>query len=160
MPRRLGRKAAALKVAASGTGASTTPRTGFVSLAPGAGLPVRAQAATAAGPDRILEDLAAQITASKAAHPTNPAIITRSGHNRDASISCAGTASHCRPDQGDSAAAGEAEFRCGSGPQPDGAQDRAAIAAFQQSQDLPVTLRPLATPLEALRTAALPPRWD
>ncbi|MGL4959622.1 MAG: peptidoglycan-binding protein [Inquilinus sp.] len=141
--------------AASGTGASTAPRTGFVSLAPGAGLPVAAQATTAAGPEGILDDLAAQMTASEAAHPSKAAKIP-------VAVITA-TRATVAPEQPVTAAqikeiqqllarlnlyAGNATGRLGR-------KTRAAIAAFQQSQDLPVTRWPSVALLEALRTAAL-----
>lgn len=49
--------------------------------------------------------------------------------------------------------AGQANGRLGS-------RTRAAIATFQQSQGMPVTGQPSAALLEALRTAAAPPRFD
>jgi hypothetical protein len=130
--------------------ADGAPRIGFVSLAPEAGVLVLDQTSMpAAGPDPILDSLAAQMAGLP---PPGPGKVAM------ASASAAQPAD--RPERVAAAQIREIQrllawMNLDVGPIDGvvGRRTRAAIAAFQQSQDLAVTRRPSAALLSALRMA-------
>lgn len=140
---------ARLQAVAHGDGVAA-PRIGFVSLAPEAGLLVLDQTSMpAAGPDPILDSLAAQMAGLP---PPGPAKVAL------ASASAAQPAA--RPERVSAAQVREIQrllarrnFDVGPIDGVVGRRTRAAIAAFQQSQDLPVTRRPSVALLRVLRMA-------
>ncbi|HEY9347611.1 MAG TPA: peptidoglycan-binding domain-containing protein, partial [Inquilinus sp.] len=136
-----------LQALASGDG---VPRIGFVSLAPEAGLLVLDQISMpAAAPDPILDSLAAQIADSPPLGPAKVAMAPAS-----AAPPAAGpvrvTVAQIREIQ---QLLTRVNLDVGPIDGVVGRRTRAAIARFQQSQDLPVTRRPSVELLSRLRAA-------
>ncbi|MGL4963250.1 MAG: peptidoglycan-binding protein [Inquilinus sp.] len=138
---------ARLQALASGDG---VPRIGFVSLAPEAGLLVLDQISMpAAAPDPILDSLAAQMADSPPLGPAKVAMAPAS-----AAPPAAGpvrvTVAQIREIQ---QLLTRVNLDVGPIDGVVGRRTRAAIARFQQSQDLPVTRRPSVELLSRLRAA-------
>lgn len=138
---------ARLQAVASG---DNTPRIGFVSLAPDAGLLVLDQASMpAAGPDSILDSLAAQMAGSPPLDPTEVAMTSAPAAQPAAGLVRV-TAVQIKEIQ---RLLMRMNLDVGPIDGVMGRRTRAAIARFQRSRDLPVTRRPSVELLSMLRAA-------
>lgn len=139
--------------ATAGIGVSAVPRMGFVSPAPGAGLLVLDQiGGAAAGPDPILDNLAAQMMESGMPRPIETASAPASEAGPSAAPNQPATAAQIREIQ---QLLARTNPRVGPIDGLVGRRTRAAIAAFQRSQGLPVTRRASTELLQVLRTTTL-----
>ncbi|MGK9165591.1 SEL1-like repeat protein [Inquilinus limosus] len=140
--------------AAPGTAPWTVARTGFVSLAEADLLTPVWTTTAAAGPDRILDDLAAQMAAAGPAGLAETAMASAPvplALPRAVVLEPPFTTPEIEEIQ---RLLARLNFDPGPADGRIGPRTRAAIAAFQRSLDLPVTRRPSAALLEALHTAA------
>ncbi|MDR6288230.1 TPR repeat protein [Inquilinus ginsengisoli] len=142
--------------ALAGVNASPAPRIGFVGLVLGPNLLALGRAGTTGDdPDRILDGLAEQLAASAPRSHAQAGMASGVGVSGakpaampESPVTPAGIAEIQRLLKQMNLDVGRIDGRMGR-------RTRSAIASFQRGHDLPVTRRPSATLLEALRTATL-----